>query len=171
MNIRNRIFCHVFDWLCQHEHITGQKDLAKITKISENTLTNILNGKTQVSDKTLHKLNLGFNCMFNMQYLRGLDSLHMFIDEYMNDPVYSRVPYKENEKEKDVTPVSSEKENLIEKFDTTICRIQEEINNLNNEMEELKKIKEQLLTTTHNPYIYIQRDIRLKSVAESKVNI
>lgn len=97
MDLRNNIFAFVFDWLCERKMIDGQKDLARKTSISENTITNILNGKTKVSDKTLHKLNDGFNGIFNMQYLRGRDQTHMLIENVVDDSISYIAPYKSSQ--------------------------------------------------------------------------
>ena len=144
MELRNRIFAHVFDWLCQNKGVDGQKDLARRTNISENTLTNILNGKTRVSDKTLHKLNMGFNGMFNMQYLRGIDPLHMLVDDF-NDQSISRVPY--NEKEKAANPSEDEsaaQNNVLELYAQIVRRLDDTRMELHQELAEVRTIKADL---------------------------
>ena len=92
MELRNEIFAHVFDWLRANGKVRDQSDLAFKTKINKNTITNIMKGITSVSDRTLLKLNEGFDYMFNMQYLRGLDPTHMLVDDLRNEPT-DNAPY------------------------------------------------------------------------------
>lgn len=98
MELKNEIFAYVYDWLRMNGYVNGQKDLSAKTGINKNTITNILNGITSVSDKTLHKLNAGFGYMFNMQYLRGLDPYHMLIDDLNNESSEHRAPYIKHQK-------------------------------------------------------------------------
>lgn len=168
MELKNRIFAYVFDWLCQNEGVDGQKDLSRRTKISENTLTNILNGKTKVSDKTLHKLNMGFNGMFNMQYLRGIDPFHMLVDDLLNDTAISRVPYND-EKEKAANPPYDEKaarDNLIEILARTIRGVDDLRVQLQQELAEVRALKEELRQLTHRPVVYMNNEQKYVSAAE-----
>lgn len=89
MELRNEIFAHVFDWLRMNQKVKDQLDLANKTEISKNTITNILNGKTKVSDKTLLKLNKGFGYIFNMDSLRGKDPYNMLIDDVNEDSAHT----------------------------------------------------------------------------------
>ena len=172
MELRNNIFAYVFDWLCQHEGVDGQKALARRTKISENTLTNILNGKTKVSDKTLHKLNAGFNGMFNMQYLRGVDSTHMFVDDLLNNPAASRVPYLQNdEKEKAANPSFDENaahDNLIEILARTIRGVDDLRIQLQQELAEVRALKDELRQLAHHPVVYMSDEQQCATAAEPK---
>ena len=96
MELRNEIFAYVYDWLRQNNMVYGQQDLAAKTGINKNTITNILKGITSVSDKTLLKLNAGFDYMFNMQYLRGLDPTRMLIDDLVAESPNDMAPYTNN---------------------------------------------------------------------------
>ena len=93
MELRNEIFIHVYDWLCHNRGVKGQLDLAQRTKISKNTITNILKGNTKVSDSTLRKLNEGFGGIFNMRYLRGQDPYHMTVEDLEGDTLTNIAPY------------------------------------------------------------------------------
>ena len=93
MELKNCIFAHVYDWLHRKGMVDDQLDLAEKTKISKNTITNILNGRTTVSDKTIRKLNEGFGNIFNMQYLRGIDPYHMLIQDVIDDGAESIAPF------------------------------------------------------------------------------
>ena len=106
MEPRNVVFVNIYDWLRKKEMVSGQKDLAEKTGISENTLSNILNGKTSVSDKSLHKLNAGFGFIFNPQYLRG-QSIYMLAEDaayYAAHPEEAVIPEEEKEKPQDEIP-------------------------------------------------------------------
>ena len=96
MELRNEIFAYVYDWLRQNNMVYGQQDLAAKTGINKNTITNILKGITSVSDKTLLKLNAGFDYMFNMQYLRGLDPTRMLINDLIAESPNDMAPYTNN---------------------------------------------------------------------------
>lgn len=109
MELKNAIFAHVFDYLCREHGIKDQQEFASRTKISKNTITNILNGKTGVSDKTLWKLNESFGNIFNMQYLRGIDPFHMLIRDVEDDHA-NAAPYVRNN-----TPILTKKEKEVAK--------------------------------------------------------
>ena len=137
MERRNVIFSCVFDWLCQNKGVKGQKDLSERTGISENTLTNILKGKTSVSDQTLHKLNAGFGYIFNMQYLRGQDTLYMLADS--QEKSYVLPP--------DPAPASKEKEeaaSLIELAAKLIKEVESLRHELTEELAEVRAMRRQM---------------------------
>ena len=79
MKLKNEIFASALDWLVAHQKVDGQKSLAKVLGISENTISRIMNGKVEPSDDTLRKLSEKFG--FNMAWLRGSDSSHMFTED------------------------------------------------------------------------------------------
>ena len=136
MERRNIIFSCVFDWLCQNKGVKGQKDLSDRTGISENTLTNILKGKTSVSDQTLHKLNAGFGYIFNMQYLRGQDTLYMLADSQEKSCLLPPEP----------APASKEKEDaacLIELAAKLIKEVEALRHELQEELAEVRALRQQ----------------------------
>ena len=79
MKLKNEIFASALDWLVAHQKVDGQKSLAKVLGISENTISRIMNGKVEPSDDTLRKLSEKFG--FNMAWLRGSDPSHMFTED------------------------------------------------------------------------------------------
>ena len=79
MKLKNVIFASALDWLVAHQKIDGQKSLAKVLGISENTISRIMTGKVEPSDDTLRKLSEKFG--FNMAWLRGSDTNHMFSED------------------------------------------------------------------------------------------
>ena len=131
MNQKNVIFANVYDWLRKENMIAGQKDLAKKTGITENTLTNILNGKTSVSDKTIHKLNEGFGFIFNPQYFRG-QSIHLLMED---------VAYYEQHPEEDI---SKPKQKEPDWMDAMLYRQTQQ----EKEMEELRRMLKATLERT-----------------------
>ena len=79
MKLKNEIFASALDWLVAHQKVDGQKSLAKVLGISENTISRIMTGKVEPSDDTLRKLSEKFG--FNMAWLRGSDPNHMFPED------------------------------------------------------------------------------------------
>ena len=71
MKLRNENFAIALDWLVKNKGVDGQKGLAQITGISQNTISRIMTGKVEPSDDTLRKLNDAFEGIFNMNFLRG----------------------------------------------------------------------------------------------------
>lgn len=79
MKLKNEIFASALDWLVAHQKVDGQKSLAKVLGISENTISRIMTGKVEPSDDTLRKLSEKFG--FNMAWLRGSDPSYMFPED------------------------------------------------------------------------------------------
>jgi transcriptional regulator with XRE-family HTH domain len=71
MRLRNEIFSHVLDWLHFNKNVRDQAHLAQIIGIDAASMSRIMNGKNEPSEKTLRKLNEAFGNIFNMDYLRG----------------------------------------------------------------------------------------------------
>lgn len=155
MELRNAIFAHVFDWLCENRGIQDQLDLAKKTKISKNTISNIMTGNNKVSDQTLRKLNEAFGNIFNMQYLRGVDPYHMLIRDVIEDsptnvaPYVSQRPTEENKSipidtnpslEAGVEHLLTLAGQIIKENEALRRELQERIQELNAAIKELKKM-------------------------------
>ena len=193
MERRNIIFSCVFDWLCQNKGVKGQKDLSDRTGISENTLTNILKGKTSVSDQTLHKLNAGFGYIFNMQYLRGIDPYHMLISDVVEDsanvaPFFGRKMQEISEKEKesikeinkiDTKVLMSGLENLLQIASTQIKENEElrrelkasilENQKLYKKMQtSIKELNDAVCTLLSKPYHEVQQEYLKAAEDEEK---
>lgn len=79
MRLKNEIFAQAVDYLVREKIIVDQKDLAHQTGISPNTISRIMTGKVEPSDDTLRKMADKYG--FNMQWLRGYDSYHMFLND------------------------------------------------------------------------------------------
>ena len=145
MELRNAIFAHVYDWLCRERGVRDQLDLAEKTKISKNTISNILKGNTSVSDHTLRKLNEGFGNIFNMQYLRGIDPYHMTVQDLMEDSTSNAAPFVAQKYQEMPSPPKSEtvhkKDNAslesgVEHLLTLAGQIIKENENLRRELKE-----------------------------------
>lgn len=71
MRLKNEIFLHVLDWLHFNKNVRDQAHLAEIIGIDATSMSRIITGKNDPSEKTLRKLNEAFGNIFNMDYLRG----------------------------------------------------------------------------------------------------
>lgn len=77
MRLRNNIFAAAFDELKRNHGIRTQKELARRMGVSEDTITRILKDYTEVTEDIITKLQTASGCIFNLQWLRGEDPLHM----------------------------------------------------------------------------------------------
>ena len=69
---RNNNFAAALDYLKrQSEKKLYQKDLAEMLGVTENTISNIINYRTAVSEDMITQLHKISNCIFNLQWLRG----------------------------------------------------------------------------------------------------
>jgi len=85
MRKRNNIFAEAFKWLKKNvDGIRYQKDLAAKIGVSEDTITRIMRDQTEVTDDFLCKFNDAFDNVFNYQWLRGEDSVHMLAADLAN---------------------------------------------------------------------------------------
>ena len=71
MRLKNEIFLAVLDWLHFNKNVRDQAHLAEIIGIDATSMSRIMNGRNEPSEKTLRKLNEAFGNIFNMDYLRG----------------------------------------------------------------------------------------------------
>lgn len=112
MMLKNEIFAHVVDWLVQERKIKDQKDLAKKTGITQNSISRIMTGKVEPKDDTLRKLNSAFGNIFNMQYLRGRSTTMLMKDAiyYEQHPNESHLYYSDVLQQEEETQRVSEPE-------------------------------------------------------------
>ena len=88
MRLRNNIFAAAFDYLKREKGIKTQKKLAQLMGVSEDTITRILKDRTEVTEDIITKLQTASGCIFNLQWLRGEDPIHMLatdVAECYND--------------------------------------------------------------------------------------
>ena len=69
--LRNNRFAEAFDELKRNHGITTQVQLAKRMGVNKDTITNILNYYTPVTEDIITKLQTASGCIFNLQFLRG----------------------------------------------------------------------------------------------------
>ena len=84
MRLRNNIFAAAFDYLKRNTDIKTQKELARRMGVTENTITRILKGYTDVTEDIITKLQTASGCIFNLQWLRGEDPIHMLAVDLAN---------------------------------------------------------------------------------------
>lgn len=73
----NNIFAAAFDELRRNHGIKTQKELARRMGVSEDTITRVMKGRTDVTEDIITKLQTASGCIFNLQWLRGKDPFHM----------------------------------------------------------------------------------------------
>lgn len=81
MRLRNNTFAAAFDYLKRNTDIKTQKELARRMGVTENTITRILKDYTEVTEDIITKLQTATGCIFNLQWLRGEDSVHMLAED------------------------------------------------------------------------------------------
>ena len=85
MRLRNNIFAAAFDYLKREKGIKTQKRLAELMGVSEDTITRILKDRCEVTEDIITKLQTASGCIFNLQWLRGEDSIHMLATDVAED--------------------------------------------------------------------------------------
>lgn len=94
MRLRNNIFAEAFKWLKKNwDGIRYQKDLAAKIGVSEDTITRIMRDQTEVTDDFLCKFNEAFDNVFNYQWLRGEDPIHMLTVDIIDARADKAKPY------------------------------------------------------------------------------
>lgn len=64
-------FAAAFDHLQRTQGVKSQQDLADRMGVTKDTISRILRGANDVSEKTITKLQTASGCVFNLQFLRG----------------------------------------------------------------------------------------------------
>ena len=91
MRLRNNIFAAAFDYLKREKGIKTQKRLAEMMGVSEDTITRILKDRCEVTEDIITKLQTASGCIFNLQWLRGEDPIHMLVED-LNDGTVAYFP-------------------------------------------------------------------------------
>ena len=68
---RNNIFATAIDYLKRNKDLHSQSELAERMGVHGDTITNIVNYRTKVTDDIITKLQTAYECIFNLQWLRG----------------------------------------------------------------------------------------------------
>ena len=92
MRLRNNIFAAAFDYLKREKGIKTQKSLAELMGVSEDTITRILKDRCEVTEDVITKLQTASGCIFNLQWLRGEDPIHMLIEDLNDGMVAHSIP-------------------------------------------------------------------------------
>ena len=87
MRLRNNIFAAAFDYLKREKGVKTQKRLAELMGVSEDTITRILKDRCEVTEDIITKLQTASNCIFNLQWLRGEDPIHMLASDVPTDHI------------------------------------------------------------------------------------
>ena len=115
MRFRNEIFLAVLDWLHFNKNVRDQAHLAQIIGIDAASMSRIMNGRNEPSEKTLRKLNESFGNIFNMDYLRGKVPYPMLVADLSENPQKkeidlgtSSISIATKKNEKDIISLASE---------------------------------------------------------------
>lgn len=113
MRLKNEIFLHVLDWLHFNKNVRDQAHLAEIIGIDATSMSRIMNGKNDPSEKTLRKLNEAFGNIFNMDYLRGKVPYPMLVADikptnFTADLGTSSISIATKKSEKDIISLASD---------------------------------------------------------------
>lgn len=114
MRLRNNIFAAAFDYLKREKGIKTQKRLAELMGVSEDTITRILKDRTEVTEDIITKLQTASGCIFNLQWLRGEDPIHMLAIDVAEDLVKPAQP--QIDQSSLVNAILAAKDQLIEEL-------------------------------------------------------
>lgn len=129
MRLRNNIFAAAFDELKRNHGIKTQKELARRMGVSEDTITRILKDRTEVTEDIITKLQSASGCIFNFQWLRGEDPLHMLAKDFD----------EQNQQDKEPIDHSSLVNAMLAAKDETVAAKDETISSLKSQIKALQK--------------------------------
>ena len=141
MKLRNENFAIALDWLVKNKGVDGQKGLAQITGISQNTISRIMTGKVEPSDDTLRKLNDAFKGIFNMNFLRGNSIIMLTEDELYYSLHKSEHPLYEHEPRQQMPEPNAD---LLELYAQRIRLVDDLRASLKEELAEVQAIRTEL---------------------------
>ena len=126
MRLRNNIFAAAFDYLKREKGIKTQKRLAKLMGVSEDTITRILKDRCEVTEDIITKLQTASGCIFNLQWLRGEDPIHMLVEDLNDGRTAHFLPPEGEERNTSIDHSSLVNAALAAK-DETIAALREQI--------------------------------------------
>ena len=147
MHLRNNIFAAAFDYLKREKGIKTQKRLAELMGVSEDTITRILKDRCEVTEDIISKLQTASGCIFNLQWLRGKDPIHMLAED-LNDGMVATFQVHDEERTPAVeqssliNAVIAAKDQLIERLQFDYKKMAEE---KDARIAELKELAEERL--------------------------
>lgn len=142
MKLRNENFAIALDWLVKNKNVDGQKGLAQITGISQNTISRIMTGKVEPSDDTLRKLNAAFEGIFNMNFLRGNSIIMLKEDELYYSLHPSEFPLYKHEEPKQQMPEPNA--DLLELYAQRVRLVDDLRVSLREELAEVRALRTEL---------------------------
>jgi len=142
MKLRNENFAIALDWLVKNKGVDGQKGLAQITGISQNTISRIMTGKVEPSDDTLRKLNDAFEGIFNMNFLRGSSIVMLSEDELYYSIHPEKHPLYEHEESRQQMPEPNA--DLLELYAQRIRLVDDLRASLKEELAEVHALRTEL---------------------------
>jgi transcriptional regulator with XRE-family HTH domain len=140
MRLRNNIFAAAFDYLKREKGIKTQKRLAELMGVSEDTITRILKDRCEVTEDIITKLQTASGCIFNLQWLRGEDPLHMLVEDLSDGMVASIEQHEESrtiDQSSLMNAALAAKDETIRAKDEIIASLRETIESLKRENEML----------------------------------
>lgn len=136
MAVLNDIFAAAFDELRRNHGIKTQKELARRMGVSEDTITRIMKGRTDVTEDIITKLQTASGCIFNLQWLRGKDPYHMLAVDLAN---VSTVDIETSS-----TKITKEEANIIDIYSHLIADLELIRRETKKELAEIRTIKSEL---------------------------
>lgn len=139
MRLRNNIFAAAFDYLKREKGIKTQKRLAELMGVSEDTITRILKDRCEVTEDIITKLQTASGCIFNLQWLRGEDPIHMLIED-LNDGMVAHFLPPEGEERNAPIDHSSLVNAALAAKDETINVLKSQVTDLRKTIEDKNNI-------------------------------
>ena len=135
MRLSNGLFAHAIDWIYANTEVKDQKTLAALTKITETTISRILNDRVKKpSEDSILRLNDAFGGIFNLSYFRG-------------ESPYLLMKDAEETKQKAVSPSTDEPTaNIIELYASLIQDIEKIRQQVKQELAEVQALKHEYIT-------------------------
>ena len=149
MRLRNNIFAAAFDYLKREKGIKTQKRLAELMGVSEDTITRILKDRCDVTEDIITKLQTASGCIFNLQWLRGEDPIHMLIEDLNDGMVAHFLPPEDEERNAPIDHSSLVNAALAAK-DETIAALREQ---LKTKDELIAALRQQIQTLQQQEYL------------------
>lgn len=150
MRLRNNIFAAAFDELKRNHGIKTQKELARRMGVSEDTITRIMKDRTEVTEDIITKLQTASGCIFNIQWLRGEDPLHMLAKDVqkLTKPTDEPIDYSSL-----VNAMLASKDETIAAKDETIASLKAQLKAMEKELaakDEFIALLRQRLSDNHD---------------------
>lgn len=144
--LKNERFRMAIDYLYSKNAISSDKELAGKIGITPASLSRLFNGKKNVSDDTIRKMNDAFGGIFNMAYFRG-ESTWLLIQDAIDSKAEAAEPHSTTSAESDILELYAR---MIRKLDDTRVELQKEIAEVRQLKDELRQTINHLSSTTYS---------------------